>query len=45
MYQMKREQVTRALLARMGPKQLLLRDKVTFVLGSTCLWCVPTALV
>ncbi|KAF5839725.1 hypothetical protein DUNSADRAFT_18725 [Dunaliella salina] len=38
LYQMKRDQVAKAILRRMGPKQLLLKDKITFVLGSTCLW-------
>ena len=38
LYRLKRDQVTRAILRRMGPKQLLLKDKITFVLGSTCLW-------
>uniref|UniRef100_A0A7S3QMQ2 Glycerophosphocholine acyltransferase 1 n=1 Tax=Dunaliella tertiolecta TaxID=3047 RepID=A0A7S3QMQ2_DUNTE len=38
LYQLKRDQVAKAILRRMGPKQLLLKDKITFVLGSTCLW-------
>ncbi len=40
LYRIKKDQVARAILRRMGPKQLLLKDKITFVLGSTCLWCV-----
>ena len=36
---LQRKQVVRELVHRMGPRQLLLKDKLTFVLGSTCLWC------
>jgi hypothetical protein len=40
---LQRKQVVRELVHRMGPRQLLLKDKLTFVLGSTCLWYAQTA--